>query len=168
MFPMNSLINHLHEEHAHLMPQIRAVGETGDLVGEAPTRDVRRAVAGVHRFLTTRLLPHADVEELVLYPVVARLMGAADPTPDLSRDHVQIRRLTDELGKLRSGMGDSSGDPPQAAALRGVLHDLYALITTHFAKEERVYPLLERRLSADEANQLYIAMMTGLVAGSGQ
>ncbi|HEU4422278.1 MAG TPA: hemerythrin domain-containing protein [Pilimelia sp.] len=165
---MNSLMNHLHEEHAHLMPQIEAVGETRDLVGEAPTPAVLTAVAGVHRFLTTRLLPHADLEELVLYPVVARLMGAADPTADLSRDHVEIRRLTDELRKLLDGMGDRAGDPSQAAALRGVLHALYVLITTHFAKEERVYPLLERRLSPEEAHQLYVAMMTGLVAGSGQ
>jgi hypothetical protein len=40
-----------------------------------------------------------------------------------------------------------------------VLYGLYAVVKIHFAKEEEVYlPILDARLTADEAHQLFEAM----------
>jgi len=47
----------------------------------------------------------------------------------------------------------------QEQALRRVLYGLSAVVTVHFAKEEEVYlPILDARLIADEAHQLFEAM----------
>jgi len=47
----------------------------------------------------------------------------------------------------------------QLQALRRVLYGLSAIIKVHFAKEEEVYlPILDARLSAAEASQMFEAM----------
>lgn len=44
-------------------------------------------------------------------------------------------------------------------ALQRVLYGLYALVKVHFAKEEEVYlPILEERLSPEEAREMFEAM----------
>ena len=86
-------------------------------------------------------------------------MGAHEATATMSRDHIEISRLTDELRSMRSHLGGASVDVSQEQALRRVLYGLYALIRVHFAKEEEVYlPILDARLTADEAHQLVGAM----------
>lgn len=71
----------------------------------------------------------------------------------MSRDHVEVSRLTEQLGWLRSQ--GASFDREQMENLRRVLYGLHALLKVHFAKEEDVYlPLLESRLSNIEAHRL--------------
>jgi hypothetical protein len=67
--------------------------------------------------------------------------------------------LTDELALLRAGWSSASVTDLQTQSLRRVLDGLYALVKVHFAKEEEVYlPLLDARLSAAEAHQMFEAM----------
>jgi hypothetical protein len=71
---------------------------------------------------------------------------------------VAVVRLVDELGATRTAL---AGDAPASAlnALRRILYGLYALVTTHLAKEEEIYlPLLEARLSLDQAAELLAGM----------
>jgi hypothetical protein len=77
----------------------------------------------------------------------------------MSRDHVEVGRLIGELGSLRSGLSGPALDAQQANALRRVLYGLYAVVKVHFDKEEEVYlPLLDARLTAEEAERLFEAM----------
>ncbi len=77
----------------------------------------------------------------------------------MSRDHQEIERLTQELGALRSQLAGASVDEAEVLALRRILYGLYALITVHFAKEEDLYlPLLDTRLTAQEARQMFEEM----------
>jgi iron-sulfur cluster repair protein YtfE (RIC family) len=106
--------------------------------------------------LQAHLIPHAQAEEAALYPVVARLMGAPNGTATMTRDHVEVGRLTDELGALRAAWDDSAANRIEA---RRLLYGLYALLRVHFAKEEEIYlPLLDERLSAEEAQAMFAAM----------
>ncbi|HAT43916.1 MAG TPA: hypothetical protein DCS90_02335 [Ktedonobacter sp.] len=74
-------------------------------------------------------------------------------------DHVEVGRLTEELGSLRAHLVGTSMSASQEQALRRVLYGLSAVVTVHFAKEEEVYlPILDARLIADEAHQLFEAM----------
>lgn len=149
----------LRDEHKELFPHIEGLRAAADSVGEAPVETVRRKVAESHEFLVHHLLPHARAEERALYPVVARLMGAPEATATMSRDHVEVGRLTDELGALQSRLTASDIDPAQAKALRAVLYGLSALVSVHFAKEEEVYlPILDQRLTEAEARHLFEAM----------
>jgi iron-sulfur cluster repair protein YtfE (RIC family) len=149
----------LRDEHKELLPHIEGLRATADSVGEASIETVLRNVAESHEFLVQHLLPHAQAEERALYPVVARLMGAPEATATMSRDHVEVGRLTEELGALRSGLTASGIDPRQTKALRAVLYGLSALVSVHFAKEEEVYlPILDQRLTEAEARHMFEAM----------
>ena len=130
-----------------------------DVIGDASVETLQQAVDEVYAFLTLQLIPHAHAEDAALYPVVGRAMGAAQATATMSRDHVEVGQLTDELAAVRSEIVTGYPDECQAKALRRILYGLYALIKVHFAKEEEIYlPLLEACLTGDEARELFGAM----------
>lgn len=156
---MVTLTQPLRDEHKELLPHIELLRTIADAIGEASIVSLRRSVDEAYAFLTQHLLPHAQAEERVLYPVVGRLMGALEATATMSRDHIEIGRLTEELGSLRSHLVGTSMSASQEQALRRVLYGLSAVVTVHFAKEEEIYlPLLDASLTANEAAQLFGAM----------
>ncbi len=149
----------LRDEHKELLPHIELLRTTADTIGEASIASLRRSVDEAIAFLTHHLLPHAQAEERALYPVVGRLMGAPEATATMSRDHDEVGRLTGELESLRSRLDNASMDESNEQALRRVLYGLYALVKVHFAKEEEVYlPVLDARLTAEEAAQMFEVM----------
>jgi iron-sulfur cluster repair protein YtfE (RIC family) len=156
---MVQLTQPLRDEHQELLPHIKRLRTVADAVGTSPIASLRQGIDEAYTFLTHQLIPHAQAEERALYPVVGRLMGAPEATATMSRDHVEIGRLTEELGALRSHLGDGSVGASQEQALRRALYGLSALVAVHFAKEEEVYlPLLDARLTPDEAHHLFEAM----------
>ena len=149
----------LRDEHKELWPHVEVLRSTADAIGESPVELIQRGVDEVYDFLAHHLVPHAQAEEAALYPTVQKLMGAPQATATMSRDHVEVGRLVDELAGLRSGLAGGTLRPEQARALRRVLYGLYALLGVHFAKEEEVYlPLLDERLSASEAAAMFERM----------
>src|SRR3970282_504215 len=97
-----------------------------------------------------------------LYPVVARLMGAPEATLTMSRDHVEIAAMTAELLRIRDAMRESEPGLHDVKELQRVLYGLYALVKVHFAKEEEIYlPILDQRLTAGEAQDVFEAMERG-------
>ena len=59
----------------------------------------------------------------------------------------------------RRHLSEASLGETEQQALRRVLYGLYALVKGHFAKEEEIYlPLLDTRLTAREALQMFEAM----------
>ncbi len=156
---MANLTQPLREEHKELLPHIEAVRTAADTIGEVPLSELRPQIDEVYDFLAYHLLPHAQAEEAALYPVVGKVMGAPEATGTMSRDHVEVERLIDELGQIRSGVSGSTLTVSQIKELRRVLYGLYTLIKVHFAKEEEVYlPILDARLAPDEARSLFEKM----------
>jgi iron-sulfur cluster repair protein YtfE (RIC family) len=156
---MTLLTQPLREEHQELLPHIAQLRMAADSVGYVPVETLRRSIDTVYTFLIGHLIPHAQAEDRALYPVVAKVMGAPLATATMRRDHVEVGRLTEELGVLRAQL---AGEPPSnehAKALRRVLYGLYALVMVHFAKEEEIYlPLLDAQLTPDEAQRIFAAM----------
>jgi len=156
---MTTVTQPLRDEHKESLPQMQILQRAADSVGEEPTDTVRRNVDEAYEFLAHHLIPHAQAEEKALYPVVERVMGAPEATATMRRDHVEVGRLTAELGKLRENLSGSTADASGANRLRAVLYGLSALVKLHFAKEEEVYlPLLDKRLSQAEATEMFEAM----------
>ena len=156
---MSALTQPLRDEHRELLPQIERLRAAADAVGEAPPGVLREQVDEAYEFLVHHLIPHAEAEDRALYPVVGRVMGAPQATATMSRDHVEVGRLTAGLAMLRTRL--RIGDLPEAdrKALRRVLYGLYALVQLHFAKEEEIYlPLLDARLTPEEARAMFAAM----------
>lgn len=89
-----------------------------------------------------------------------RAVGAAEATATMTRDHVEVHALTDELGAYRDRLAaDSVLDDDLANGLRRVLYGLHHLVKVHFAKEEEVYlPILDAGLSEAEGRKLFEAM----------
>jgi iron-sulfur cluster repair protein YtfE (RIC family) len=152
----------LRAEHRHLLPNVEALAEAGDAIGVAPLDEQRVKVDAAHAFLATQLIPHAGAEDAVLYPEVDRLLGESGDTratDTMRRDHVEVGRLTEQLDLLRERLHDGPPAPDEERELRRVLYGLYTLVGLHFAKEEEVYlPLLDRELTAGEAQELFERM----------
>lgn len=149
----------LRDEHKELLPHIEKLRVAADLVGEASPEALSRSVDEAYEFLTRHLIPHAHAEDHALYPVVAKVMGAPQATATMSRDHVEVGRLTQELDTLRLRVARNEITGLNMKELRRVLYGLYALVKVHFAKEEEVYlPLLDERLNPLEARQMFTAM----------
>src|SRR5512142_402351 len=143
----------LREEHRTLLPHIERLRAVADEVGHIDAHALREKLDETYRFLSHDLVPHARAEDEVLYPEVARLLGGPRATATMSRDHVEVVALISELATLRSFDGEPDGE--RQNALRRVLYGLYALVRTHFAKEEEIYvPLLDDRLTMDEGSDL--------------
>lgn len=158
---MSSLTQPLRDEHKELYPQVETLRLAGDAVYESLTTNAHAKIEESYYFLTHQLLPHAQAEEKALYPTVQKVMGSPQATATMSRDHVEVERLTEELGTLRVHRSQLSITSIQAQALRRVLYGLYALVKLHFAKEEEVYlPLLDAKLTAQEAKEMFEKMET--------
>ncbi len=156
---MTSLTQPLRNEHKELYPFVETLRLAGDAVYESLTTNAHAKIEEAYDFLTHQLLPHAKAEEAALYPMVQKVMGAEQATATMSRDHVEIARLIEELGSLRVHRSLLSITSIQAMALRRVLYGLYALVKLHFAKEEEVYlPLLDAKLTAKEAHEMFEKM----------
>jgi hemerythrin-like domain-containing protein len=154
---MASITQALRDEHRELLQLLERVRTAAEAVDSGV--GVRQAVDAATEFLAGHLLPHAAAEEASLYPEVARLMNSELATKTMEVDHAEVRRLTNELDQVRSGLTDQPPTPEQARQLRRLLFGLYTLVNVHFVKEEEVYlPLLEAKLS-DEAATAMLARM---------
>ena len=166
---MTTVTQPLREEHKELLPHIESLKAAGDAVSELATPELLEAIDGAYAFLIHHLIPHAQAEDKALYPVVQKVMGAPEATATMSRDHVEVGRLTTELGELRALLGTGSLAPGQAKDLRRVLYGLYALVKVHFAKEEEVYlPLLDARLTQGEAHAMFETMEAAAKEAKGE
>jgi iron-sulfur cluster repair protein YtfE (RIC family) len=147
------------DEHKELIARIELLRTVADSIGSAPTEALREGVGQAYIFLIHQLIPHAQAEEQVLYPTVARLLRALEATDTMSWDHLEVIRLTEELEALRLHLFYAPLSESDEQALRRVLYGLYAIIGLHLAKEEEIYlPLLEVRLAASEVDRLVEAM----------
>jgi len=156
---MASITQPLRDEHKTLYPQIETLRLAGDVVNESLTTLAHEKVEQSYNFLTRQLLPHTQAEDLTLYPMIQKAMGDPKATATMSRDHLEIDRLTQELGTLRVHKSTLSITFMQVNALRRILYGLYALVKLHFAKEEEIYlPLLDAKLTAEEAQAMFTAM----------
>lgn len=156
---MTSITQPLRDEHKELYPQVETLKLAGDAINESLTTSAHARIEEAYYFLIHHLIPHAQAEDKALYPAVQKAMGAPQSTATMSRDHVEVGRLTEELGTLRVHRSQLSITTLQAQALRRVLYGLYTLVKVHFAKEEEIYlPLLDTKLTADEAKEMFEKM----------
>jgi len=153
---MSDLMRPLHEEHQLLQSYIEELRRTADDIGLIPIRELEVSVEACRMFIFDRLIPHAEVETLVMYPQVARLMGNSHATDTMKRDHDEIVRLADECEALSHELHRARKlDDELAVSLRRVLYGLYAVVGLHFAKEEEVFlPLLGQGLTPEEAHTM--------------
>jgi iron-sulfur cluster repair protein YtfE (RIC family) len=156
---MVALSQPLRNEHKELTSQIELLRTVADSIGSAPLEAMREGVGEAYSFLMQQLIPHAQAEEQIVYPTVGRLLRTLEATDTMSRDHLEVIRLTEELEALRLHLFYSPVSKSDQQAMRRVLYGLYAILKLHLAKEEEIYlPLLETRLGAEEMHRMAEAM----------
>jgi iron-sulfur cluster repair protein YtfE (RIC family) len=156
---MAPLPQRVRDEHRELMVRIELLRTVADSIGSTSVESIREGVGKAYTFLIHQLIPHAQAEEQVLYPTVGRLLRALEATETMSRDHLEVIRLTEELEALRLHLFYTPISESNEQELRRVLYGLYAIIKLHLAKEEEIYlPILEARLPDEEVNGLVEAM----------
>lgn len=133
-------------EHEALLTQFDAALERA--VAPAATRAERE---GFVAFLRTALIPHAQVEERVLYPALDSVLGTRGyATATMVLDHRAIARRTVELAVL------TAADPQ---AFERKAWAVAALVEHHFANEEDfVLPNLARKMGDRELRVLLTRM----------
>ena len=156
---MAALPQRVRDEHKELLLRIEVLRTVADTIGSASAESLREGVGQAYAFLIHQLIPQAQAEEQVFYPTVGRLLRALEATETMSRDHLEVIRLTEELEALRLHLFYTALTQADEQALRRVLYGLYAIIKLHLAKEEEIYlPILEARLPAEEVDSLVQAM----------
>lgn len=126
----------MRREHAALLDHVEHIRLAAREVPELSNEERRAIVDRVLQFLQHTLVPHAEVEEHVLYEAVGELIGGEAATAPMVADHQAIHVF---IGRL------AEADVGETALLQELLYGLHALITTHFRKEEELYfPVLER------------------------
>ncbi len=156
---MTLLTQPLRDEHKELLPHVEEIRSVANLVGEAPAAALRQKIDETYEFLARHLIPHAQAEDKALYPIVGKLIGTSEAMAPMQFDHTEIGRMTQRLGTLRTQLLGASLNGAQMKELREVLYGLYALVRTHFVKEEEIYlPILDARLTSEEAQQMFDAM----------
>jgi Hemerythrin HHE cation binding domain/haloacid dehalogenase-like hydrolase len=134
-------------EHTALRPDVEAIRAAADAIGVAPNNRGMAMARDVHHLLVEEIEPHEEAEDAQLYPVLARVLGGADPTGTMSRAHVEIAHLIRRLGRLLDDIGAAEPDDDDLIELRRLLYGLHAILRLHFAQEDEGYLSL-----ADDAN----------------
>ena len=67
--------------------------------------------------------------------MVERILGVLHATGTISRDHVEVGKLTKEMRTLIEQLGTAPHNDWVLKELRRVLYGLYAIVKVHFAKE---------------------------------
>ena len=157
---MAALPQRVRDEHTDLVSRSELLRRVANSVGSsAPSESIREGVGQAYAFLMHHLIPHAQAEEQVLYPTVGRLLETLEATGTMSRDHLEVIRLTEELEAFRLHLFYAPLTELEEQALRRVLYGLYAIIKLHLAKEEEIYlPILETHLPSEEVDRMVEAM----------
>jgi len=131
----------LSDEHASLRPvveDVRAVADTltsrsGAVgVGQVDLEPVRTLLA----HLQGQVVPHERAEQDLLYPVIARALGGADPIGAMSRSHAEIEHQIGRLARLLADIGTDTPEPEDVVELCRLLYGLYAVLRLHNAQED--------------------------------
>jgi iron-sulfur cluster repair protein YtfE (RIC family) len=149
-----SVTEDMRTEHQHLMASVESLREAGDAAGSETWESAEDKAEQALSMLKTELLPHAYLEDEHLYPLVARIMGSPQATRTMSRDHVEVARLTRQL--------EWALQQSDTVSMRRLLYGLYHIVRLHFAKEEEIYlPLLERQADLEIHLPLAVASHAG-------
>ena len=142
--------NHHQEIIANLERHVAAIAE-----GKG-TPDPR----GLVEFLKGDLTPHAEGEEISLYPAVDPLVKQYGKATDtMTIDHEYIKGYIAKIAATVAKIEAEGSTPALEADLKKYAYKIEALLEAHLDKEERVYvPLFERYLPEAEQQRILDAM----------
>jgi iron-sulfur cluster repair protein YtfE (RIC family) len=146
------------QEHKLLHLYVDTLCEAADAVGDIPLPVLQQRMHDIHAFLTHHLIPHAEAEDHVIYPLLATMLGTLEGISAMNRDHVEIGRFTAELAGLEQRLSGPRLKSADAKALRRILYGLAALLRLHLEQEDVYLGLLSAHLPPDTAQSALEAL----------
>ncbi|HSJ51915.1 MAG TPA: hemerythrin domain-containing protein [Actinomycetota bacterium] len=148
------------ERHREFVPLIAAVERAeGSLEGGAEL--LRAGAVELHETFAHGVIPHAVGEGRTVFPVLRRVTGTDRQATEMTHDHREIARLTDELERVTEELEHAQATTATERNLRRILQDLRTTLSEHFEAEEAVcFRILSSELDPEEARSLYEAMET--------
>ena len=151
---VRSLSETSHEHHEAIVVYVDLLPNLADMIGGDDPDALRDGFDQAYRFIVRRLVPHMEVIETTLYGRLDGLMGARHSMEPMRREHADLRRLIDSLGRYRDLLDQGPLDTADGIGLRRALYRLHGLLKVHLAEEELYLRVLDRNLTADEIDQL--------------
>jgi hypothetical protein len=121
----------LGDEHRELTEALRIVLDAANAVGEVSARTLRRRVSRAYNVLTASVVPHVLADDVL----EVRASDDLVVTNAITREHLEIGRLLDDLDALRMGLAEPPLTRNQVRAFRRVLYGLHALLRAHLGDE---------------------------------
>ncbi len=151
----------LRAAHVELEPSIARIRATADVLDGMPAAAASVALEETRRFVSDDLLPHEELEDRTIYPMLATAMGSDDATASMYRTHQEIFRLARLLDRLVRDLPAEGPSGDDRTDLQRLLYGLEAILRLHQAQEEDLYisigdstPPTERPTSAAAPVQL--------------
>lgn len=127
----------LREQHRDFALNTEAIRQVADSVGEIPLCELSERVCEIYELLVRRLAPHAMAEDRSpLAQVTGRINRGSTSSGPVTRAHLEMARLMNELDALRGELAYPLITSMQEQALRRVLYGLYALLCVHLVGGE--------------------------------
>jgi uncharacterized protein (DUF2249 family)/hemerythrin-like domain-containing protein len=151
---MSKVSEAIHNHHEEILATLgRHVAAIAEGKGEADPH-------GLVDFLKNDLVPHAEGEEVALYPAVDPLVKQyRNATATMTIDHEYIKGYIEKIASTVAKIEAEGSTPALEAELKKNSYKIEALLEAHLDKEERVYvPLFERYLPEAEQQAILDAM----------
>ncbi len=146
------------ERHREFVPLIAAVERVEESVGEQ-RQTLKAEVISLHEAFAHGLIPHAVGEGRTVFPVLRQVTGSSHEATEMTGEHRDLARLTDELGRITDELSGAGLGDGHERALRSLLEELRTKLQQHFEEEEAVcFRILSSELGPEEARSLYDAM----------
>ena len=129
----------LRAAHIELEPSIARIRATADLLDSMPAGAASTALEQIRRFVSDDLLPHEELEDRTIYPMLATAMGSDDATASMHRTHQEIFRLARLLDRLVGDLPPEGPSGDDKTDLQRLLYGLEAILRLHQAQEEDLY-----------------------------
>ncbi len=133
------LSTRLRTEHRELAAPIGRIRALADGLGSLPGPEARLELNSVRTFLVDTLVPHEELEDREVFPMLASAFGNDDATAALHRTHAEIFHLVRFVGRLVDEVGPDGPAAEDLTDMRRVLYGLDAILRLHMAQEEELY-----------------------------
>jgi heavy metal translocating P-type ATPase len=129
----------LHAEHRELAKPLTRIRSLADGLGAMPPLAAGAELVAVRQFLDDTLVPHEELEDREVFPLLTQALGNDDVTAALHRTHTEIFHLVRMLGRMVDELGPPGPASEDLPDLRRVLYGLDAILRLHMAQEEELY-----------------------------
>ncbi len=129
----------LRAAHIELEPSIVRIRATADVLDSLSAAAASAALEEVRTFVSDDLLPHEEMEDRTIYPMLANAMGTDDATASMHRTHQEIFRLARQLDRLVRDLPREGPSGDDRTDLQRLLYGLEAILRLHQAQEEDLY-----------------------------